>query len=234
MTIRLVRSLSSGAPRALATCAMVLIYSCSKADDLSPPGQPRRQAEAIQTSIDSARAHVSGSAPTRRDATTGPIIAMPPTAVGAPALALPAFPGSAHLYHLGSRDFFLDEVEALSLSDEQTGRLRVLQQTSSLDRAETRRKIEEAERHLWTLTATDAPDQQKIEAHVREIERLRADDRLAFIRAVGEGARLLTAAQRAVLVGEPRASTDAGAPPGDVPPDAGALPMPPAAGMRPM
>lgn len=222
------------------TSALVLIQSCSKADDLSPlTAQPRRQAEAIQTSIDSARAHVNASAPTPPDAGAGPITAMPPAAVVARSPALPAFPGSAHLYHLGSRDFFLDDPGALSLSDEQQGRLRVLKETSFLDRAETRRKIEEAERHLWTLTAADAPDQGKIEAHVREIERLRADDRLAFIRAVGEGARLLTAAQRAILAGEPRASTDAGAPPGDVPPDAGAPPadVPTdagAPGMRPM
>ena len=203
---------------------VALFVSCSKAD-LSPPmAQPRLQAETIQTSIGSARAHVDGPAPTPRDAAAGPITARPPAAVVAPSPPLPAFPGSAHLYHLGSRDFFLDEAEALALSDDQQGRLKVLMETSILDRAEAQRKIEEAEGHLWVLTAVDAPDQGKIEAHVREIEHLRADDRLAFIRAVGEGARLLTAAQRAILGGEPRASTDAGAPPAD----AGAP------GMRPM
>lgn len=214
----------------LASCALALLHGCSKADDdLSPlTAQPRQQAQAIQASIGSARAHVNGSGLAPSDPMAGlTTAAMPPAAIVAPPVALPAFPGSAHLYHLGSRNFFLDAADALALSADQRGRLGVLRETSTLDRAETRRKIEGAERHLWTLTAADAPDLGMIEADVREIERLRADDRLAFIRAVGEGARLLTAAQRAMLISELRSSVDAGAPPADVIPDADA-------GMRPM
>ena len=75
-----------------------------------------------------------------------------------PSAPLPGFPGSAHLYHLGSRAFFLDTSDALSLSDDQHGRLSVLRETSALDQAGTARKIEEAESHLWALTAADAPD----------------------------------------------------------------------------
>ena len=212
----------------LATCALALVEGCSKADDLSPlTAQPRQQAQAIQASIGSARASVSAPRLAPSDPMAGPTTAMPLAATVAPTVALPAFPGSAHLYHLGSRNFFLDAADALSLSSDQRGRLSVLSQTSTLDRAETRRRIEGAERHLWTLTAADAPDLGMIEADVREIERLRADDRLAFIRAVGDGAHLLTAAQRAMLISELRSSVDAGAPPADVIPDADA-------GMRPM
>ena len=70
-----------------------------------------------------------------------------------------------------------------------------------LDQRTAERRIEEAEQELWTLTAAEAPDVAKIEEKVRNIERLRGDQRLAFIRSVGEAARVLTADQRSVLLG---------------------------------
>jgi Spy/CpxP family protein refolding chaperone len=62
---------------------------------------------------------------------------------------------------------------------------------------------------LWELTAADQPDAAKIEAKVREVEKLRGDQRLAFIRAVGEAAQVLTDEQRKVLLGfaQPAAKT---------------------------
>ena len=61
-----------------------------------------------------------------------------------------------------------------------------------LGRAEFERKISAAEEQLWQLTASDQPSQSSVEAKAREIERMRADERLAFIRAVGEAAKVLT------------------------------------------
>ena len=54
---------------------------------------------------------------------------------------------------------------------------------------------------MATLTSLDQPDITKIEAKVRDIEKLRTDERLAFIRAVGEAANLLTDDQRKILTG---------------------------------
>ena len=65
-----------------------------------------------------------------------------------------------------------------------------------------RRGIEGAEQELWTLTASDEPDAAKIEAKVREVEKLRGDQRLGFIRAVGEAAKVLTEEQRKSLLGQ--------------------------------
>lgn len=70
-----------------------------------------------------------------------------------------------------------------------------------LERASVDRRVEEAEQQLWTLTAADSPDAGKIEAKVREIEKLRSDQRLNYIRAVGEAGRVLTAEQQASLLG---------------------------------
>ena len=67
---------------------------------------------------------------------------------------------------------------------------------SSADRA-----IEQAEQELWTLTAADQPDAAKIEAKIGEIEKLHGDERLAFIRAVGDASKLLTDDQRKSLTG---------------------------------
>lgn len=54
---------------------------------------------------------------------------------------------------------------------------------------------------MATLTSADQPDAAKIEAKVRDIEKLRTDERLSFIRAVGDAAKLLTDDQRKVLTG---------------------------------
>ena len=60
----------------------------------------------------------------------------------------------------------------------------------------------QAEQELWQLTAADQPDAAKVEAKIREIEKLRGDERLNFIRAVGEAARLLTPEQTKQLLGQ--------------------------------
>ena len=116
--------------------------------------------------------------------------------------ALPGFPGASHLYHIGSTGFFLDHPEHISLSAEQKTRLSQMKEKATLDNTGAQRKIDEAEQKLWTLTASDQPDQAAIAAQVKTIEGLRADQRLAYIRAVGEAAQVLTDQQRQTLLGK--------------------------------
>jgi Spy/CpxP family protein refolding chaperone len=116
--------------------------------------------------------------------------------------ALPGFPGASHVYHIGATGFFLDHPEHVTLTTKQQTALNGLKEKALLEKSTFQRKIEEAEQELWTLTASDQPDAAKIEAKVREVEKLRGDQRLAFIRAVGEAAKVLTDEQRKALLGQ--------------------------------
>jgi Spy/CpxP family protein refolding chaperone len=120
---------------------------------------------------------------------------------GMPQSALPGFPGVSHLYHIGATGFFLDHSDHIRLSNEQQMSLNRIKEKAVAAKSLTDAQIEEAEQELGTLTAADQPDAAKIEAKVREIEKLRTDQRLAFIRAVGEAANLLTDDQRKFLTG---------------------------------
>ncbi|WP_286766078.1 MULTISPECIES: periplasmic heavy metal sensor [Rhodopirellula] len=115
--------------------------------------------------------------------------------------ALPGFAGASHLYHIGETGFFLDHPQHITLSHEQQLKLNQLKEAALLATATAERKIEEAEQELWTLTAEAQPDINKIEAKAREIAKLQADKRIAFIRSVGEAAEVLTKEQRQTLVG---------------------------------
>jgi hypothetical protein len=117
------------------------------------------------------------------------------------AAALPGFPGASHLYHIGATDFFLDHPEHVALSTDQQVRLNGVKQKAVADKANGQRRVEEAEQQMWELTASDQPDAAKIEAKVREIEKLRGDQRMSFIRSVGEAAQALTDDQRKSLLG---------------------------------
>jgi len=118
-----------------------------------------------------------------------------------PQSALPGFPGASHLYHIGATGFFLDHPEHITLTTEQQVALNKIKDQALFAKSAAERNIEKAEQELWTLTAADQPDSGKIEAKVREIEKLRANERLAFMGAVGEAAKLLTADQRKSLTG---------------------------------
>lgn len=115
--------------------------------------------------------------------------------------ALPGFPGMSHLYHIGSTGFFLDHPTHITLTPDQQMTLNRIKEKATLDQSNADRKIEEAEQQMWQLTAADSPEANKIEAKTREIEKLRADQRLAFIRAVGEAGKVLTPEQQQVLLG---------------------------------
>lgn len=116
--------------------------------------------------------------------------------------ALPGFPGASHLYHIGETGFFLDHPEHIELTDEQQKQLNMLKEASLLATSTAERRIEEAEQELWKLTASDVPDINKIESKATEIAQLQVENRIAFIRSVGEAASLLTKEQRQSLVGE--------------------------------
>lgn len=115
--------------------------------------------------------------------------------------ALPGFPGASHVYHIGATGFFLDHPEHISLDTAQQQELNRLKQGALLAKASTQRKINEAEQQLWELTAADQPDAETIEPKVEEIAKLRAQQRLDFIRAVGEAAKVLTDEQRKAILG---------------------------------
>jgi hypothetical protein len=149
------------------------------------------------------------------------------TPAAMPESVLPGFPGASHLYHIGSTGFFLDHPEHITLTTEQQLALNKIKDQALLAKSGADRAMEQAEQELGILTAADQPDIAKVEAKVREITKMSGDQRLAFIRAVGEAAKLLTADQRKILTGF--------APPAPAAVVAPAMPMPaPAASATPM
>ena len=118
-----------------------------------------------------------------------------------PQSALPGFPGASHLYHLGATGFFLDHQTHIALTTEQQAALNKAKEEALLAKSTADRAKEQAEQELWMLTAVDQPDAAKIEAKLAEIGKLSGDERLAFIRAVGEASKLLTDPQRQSLTG---------------------------------
>lgn len=120
---------------------------------------------------------------------------------------LPGFPGSSHLYHIGATGFFLDHTDHIELTTQQLARLSQIKEKALLEQASAERNVEEAEQALWELTAAENPDVRAIEAQIRTIEKKRADQRMAFFRAVGDAAGVLTPVQRAALTGS---ATDVG------------------------
>jgi len=122
------------------------------------------------------------------------------TAMAMPS-GLPGFPGASHLYHVGSTGFFLDYADKLGLTIEQRSALNAIKQRALSTQATAQRKASEAEEALWTLTAGEQPDIAAIESKVREIEKLKSDQRLTFIRAVGDAGKVLTADQQRMVHG---------------------------------
>ncbi|MBL8879200.1 MAG: periplasmic heavy metal sensor [Phycisphaerales bacterium] len=114
---------------------------------------------------------------------------------------LPGFPGASHIYHVGATGFFLDHATHITLTVDQQKQLGEIKEQALLDQASLERKIEQAEQELWNLTGSDQPDAAKVETKAREIEKLRVDQRIDFIRAVGKAAGVLTDEQRKQLTG---------------------------------
>lgn len=114
---------------------------------------------------------------------------------------LPGFPGASHIYHVGATGFYLEYADKLGLSTQQRTSLNDVKQRALVGQSNQQRKIDEAEQALWLLTAADQPDAASAEAKIREIEKLKADQRLEFIRAVGEATKVLTDDQRKMVLG---------------------------------
>lgn len=114
---------------------------------------------------------------------------------------LPGFAGASHIYHIGATGFYVDHADMLGFTTEQLGSLNRLKEKSLLAQSALDRKVLAAEEDLWKLTASDKPVIKSIEAKVKEIESLKGEKRITFIRNVGEAAGLLTAEQRSILLG---------------------------------
>ena len=121
--------------------------------------------------------------------------------MNAPSSAMPGQPGASHLYHVGSTGFFLNHSQHITLTAGQKSALNRVKEKAMLDRASEQRQIDQAEQELYTLTGADAFDNGKVQAKVGDIERLRAGQRLNFIKAVGEASNVLTSAQHEALMG---------------------------------
>lgn len=130
--------------------------------------------------------------------------------------ALPGFPGASHIYHIGSTGFFLDHEGHITLALQQKTALNSIKEKALLDKASKQREIDAAEQELWVLTASDQPDGTKVETKVRDIEKLRGDQRLGLVRAVGEAAKVLNDPQRQSLLGQqpPQTQTSPSSPAG--------------------
>ena len=126
---------------------------------------------------------------------------------------LPGFRGASHLYHVGATGFFLDYAAAIELTVDQQAALSEVKEKATGDLAAAQRQIDQAEEELWILTSAQQPDSMTLETKVRDIGRLNVDQRIAFIRSVGEAARLLTDDQRSALLGmgSPQAAQTNGA-----------------------
>ncbi len=118
-----------------------------------------------------------------------------------PASSMPGQPGASRLYHIGSAGFFLNHSQHITLTPDQKMTLDRLQTKAMFDRASRQGSIDQAERGLYALTGADQPDTSKIQAKVAEIGTLRADQRMNFIRAVGEASNVLTYEQHLALMG---------------------------------
>lgn len=116
--------------------------------------------------------------------------------------ALPGFPGASHLYHVGATGYFLDHLDKVALSADQQTKLNSVKQQALKDQADRQRQIDGMEEELWFLTAADKPDLGTIEAKLREVEKAKSDQRIAFIRSVGDAASVLTADQQKLLLGK--------------------------------
>jgi Spy/CpxP family protein refolding chaperone len=114
---------------------------------------------------------------------------------------MPGQPGASHLYHIGSTGFFLDHAKHIALTPEQKKTLNRLKERALLGRTAQQRRIDQAEQELYMLTGADQPDTTQIQAKIAEIEKLRSDQRMNFIRAVGEAANVLTHDQHRTLLG---------------------------------
>lgn len=119
----------------------------------------------------------------------------------APTSAVPGQPGVSHLYHVGSTGFFLNHGQHITLTADQKVTLNRIKEKAMLDRASDQRKIDQAEQELFILTGADQVDNSRVQGKIAEIEKVRADQRMKVIQAVGEASKVLTHDQHLALIG---------------------------------
>ena len=115
--------------------------------------------------------------------------------------ATPGQSGASHLLHMGSTGFFLNHSQHITLMADQKSRLNRLKEKAMLDQASEQRQIDQAEQELYTVTGAEQPENSKIQAKITEIEKLRSQQRMDFIQAVGEASKVLTHDQHMALLG---------------------------------
>jgi Spy/CpxP family protein refolding chaperone len=89
--------------------------------------------------------------------------------------------------------------EKIGLSEEQVKKLEQLRSDFEKETIRNEADIRVAEIDLNNFLQAPSPDLAKVEAKIRDIERLRADLRIARIRAIQKGKTLLSADQRKKL-----------------------------------
>ncbi len=117
-----------------------------------------------------------------------------------PSSAMPGQPGASHLLHVGSTGFFLNHPQHITLTSDQRSKLNRMKEKAMLDQASEQRRIDQGEQELYILTGADQPDNAQIQAKLGEIEKLRAEQRMNFIQAVGEASKVLTPDQHMALM----------------------------------
>lgn len=117
--------------------------------------------------------------------------------------------GPPALLHIGAKGFFIDRPQTFTPRADQAKTLSDIKERTTMDMMAADKNIQEAEQQLWRLTANERPNLAEIEAKTREVEKLRADQRIVFIRAIAEAANLLTAEQKESLL---RSKSPAGKP----------------------
>ena len=121
--------------------------------------------------------------------------------MNSPSSAMPGQAGASHLYHIGSNGFFLNHSQHITLTADQKLTLNRLKEKAMLDRASEQRRIDQGEQELYSLTGADQLDNAKVQAKIGEIEKLRAEQRMNFIRAVSDASNVLTHDQHQALLG---------------------------------
>ena len=115
----------------------------------------------------------------------------------------------------------LDHRSELGLAPEQVSRLEALRGEFARDAIRRDADIRIAEMDLVALLDREPPDLAQVEAKVREVAQLRAELRIARLRAIEQGKTLLTAEQRTRLQALLGSTHDAGSGAGSGhPPDA--------------
>lgn len=119
----------------------------------------------------------------------------------AAARALPGFSGTPRVYHMGATGLFLDHPEHITLTAKQQDALQAIKTKAARNQASYREQIEKAEDEVWALTGAERPDADALDRKIRAIEAMRREQRMDYVRFVGEAAKVLTEGQRRQLTG---------------------------------